>query len=42
MTRFRFYVILFVIGFGCLCILSGEFLLGVAMFLVACYLVAIL
>lgn len=42
MNRFRFWIILFVIGMGCLFVLENEFELGVALFLVACLLAATL
>ena len=45
MRGIRFWIVLFVIGLGCIFILlggRGGFELGVAMFLVACYIAAIL
>jgi hypothetical protein len=42
MKGFKFYAILFIIGFGCICILCRSFNIGFSMFLMACLLVGIL
>jgi hypothetical protein len=39
---FRFWVVIFIIGIGCLCMFSNEFELGIVMYLIACLAVGLL